>query len=263
MKFDFRYEVADGIATITFDRPEVLNALTLDIYAQLRDLFEALRYDETVKAVLLTGSGRGFCSGGDVHSIIGALLEQDTRAHLEFTRMTGALVANMRLLDKPIIAALNGTTAGAGAVIALASDLRIASNKAKIAFLFTKVGLTGADMGAAYLLPRAVGLAKASELLMLGDKIDAEEAHRIGLFNEVVPHEKLMERATEIARRLADGPSFSIGMTKELLNNAMSMDLYTALDAEARAQTICMLADDFKEFHRAFSEKREPKFRGK
>src|SRR5438093_11841607 len=161
MSYDFQYGVQDGVATVTFDRPEVLNALTFEIYAQFRDLLETLRYDDAVKVLVLTGAGRGFCSGGDVHDIIGALLKRDVKAHLDFTRMTGAVVANMRLLDKPIIAALNGTTAGAGAVIALASDLRLASDQAKLAFLFTKVGLTGADMGAAYLLPRLVGQGRA------------------------------------------------------------------------------------------------------
>jgi enoyl-CoA hydratase/carnithine racemase len=258
-----KFEVKDGVGTITLARADRLNSLTFEIYGRLVELFHDLERDEAVRAVIVTGEGRGFCSGGDVHDIIGTLVSYGSVQMTAFARMTGDVIRNMRRLRKPVIAAINGTAAGAGAVIALASDLRIASEKAKIAFLFTKVGLTGADMGAAYLLPRVVGLAKASELLMLGDKIDAAEAHRIGLFNEVVAHEELMERTGVIARRLADGPSFSIGMTKELLNNAMSMDLYTALDAEARAQTICMLAEDFKEFHRAFTEKREPKFRGK
>src|SRR3990172_4230011 len=167
--YDFQYEVADAIATITLNRPEVLNAITLEIYAQLRDLFADLRQDDQVKVVVLTGTGRAFCSGSDVHTIIGALLDADMRAHLEFTRMTGALVANMRLLDKPIIAAINGTVAGAGAVIALASDFRVMSEKAKFAFLFTRVGLTGADMGAAYLLPRIVGTGRAMDILTLCD----------------------------------------------------------------------------------------------
>jgi enoyl-CoA hydratase/carnithine racemase len=258
-----KFAVDGGIATLTLDRPDRLNSLTFEIYRRLVDLFRELEHDDAVKVVVITGEGRGFCSGGDVHDIIGELVRYGAAEMAGFARMTGDVIRNMRRLRKPILAAINGTAAGAGAVIALASDLRIASRKAKIAFLFTKVGLTGADMGAAYLLPRAVGLAKASELLMLGDKIDAEEAHRIGLFNEVVEHEELMARAMEIARRLAAGPSFSIGMTKELLNNAMSIDLDTALDAEARAQTICMMGEDFKEFHRAFSEKREPIFRGK
>src|SRR3989449_3399308 len=173
MGYDFLYEVSAGIATLTFNRPEVMNALTFEIYSQLRDLFETLRYDDAVHAIVITGTGDNFCSGGDVYEIIGELLKRDMKGHLEFTRMTGAVVQNMRLLDKPIIVALNGMTAGAGAVIALAADLRIASQKARFAFLFTKVGLTGADMGAGYLLPRVVGLSRASELLMLGDTIVA------------------------------------------------------------------------------------------
>src|SRR5207248_8977696 len=194
MEYDFQYEVERGIATITLDRPEVLNALTFEVYAQLRDLLEALRYDEAVKVVVLTGAGDAFCSGGDVHKIIGALLDRDVKEHLAFTRMTGAVVQNMRLLDKPIIAALNGMTAGAGAVLALASDLRIASEKARLAFLFTRVGLTGADMGAAYLLPRVVGMGRAFELLLLGDTIDATTAERYGLVNRVVEHAELLPK---------------------------------------------------------------------
>ncbi len=263
MSYDFRYEVAEGIATITFDRPDVLNALTLDIYAQLRDLFEALRYDEAVKVVLLTGAGRGFCSGGDVHSIIGALLEQDIKAHLEFTRMTGALVANMRLLDKPIIAALNGTTAGAGAVIALASDLRLASEQATIAFLFTKVGLTGADMGAAYLLPRVVGQGRALELLLFGDTIDAATAERYGLVNRVVPHDQLLPVANQWARRLAQGPTLALGMTKRMVNNEWNMDLLSAIEAEAQAQALLMMGQDHRIFYEAFLEKAKPAFVGR
>ena len=172
--YDFDYEVSNFIATVTLNRPEVLNALTLEIYAQLRDLFEALRDDEGVKAVILTGAGRAFCSGGDVHKIIGEVLDRDMRGHLEFCRMTGHLVRNMRLLAKPVIAAVNGLAAGAGAVIALASDLRVVAEDAKFAFLFTRVGLTGADMGAAFLLPRLVGQGRAMELLMVGDDVDAQ-----------------------------------------------------------------------------------------
>src|SRR5437588_6510966 len=179
-----------------------MNALTFEIYAQLRDLFETLRYDDAVRAVVLTGAGDNFCSGGDVYEIIGELLKRDMKGHLEFTRMTGAVVKNMRALDKPIIAALNGMTAGAGAVIALASDLRIASEKARFAFLFTKVGLTGADMGAGYLLPRVVGMGRAFELLLLGDTIDAATAERYGLVNRVVVHADLLHQAMPWSMRL-------------------------------------------------------------
>src|SRR3989454_11405873 len=193
-----------------------MNALTFEVYAQMRDLIETLRYDAAVRAIVLTGAGDNFCSGGDVHQIIGKLLERDMKAHLEFTRMTGAVVQNMRLLDKPIIAALNGTTAGAGAVLALASDLRIASEKARFAFLFTKVGLTGADMGAGYLLPRVVGMGRAFELLLLGDTIDASTAERYGLVNRVVSPDDLMPAAYAWARKLAQGPALALSMTKQM-----------------------------------------------
>ena len=225
MSFDFLYEVSDGIATLTFNRPEVMNALTFEVYAQLRDLFETLRYDDAVRAIVLTGTGDDFCSGGDVYEIIGELLKRDLKGHLEFTRMTGAVVQNMRLLDKPIIAAVNGMTAGAGAVIALAADLRIASEKARFAFLFTKVGLTGADMGAGYLLPKIVGLGRASELLMLGDTIDAATAERYGLVNRVVSHDDLLPSAKTWAKRLAQGPTFAISMTKHMINHELSLSL--------------------------------------
>src|SRR5262250_3076059 len=185
---DFMYEVEDGVATITLNRPDTLNALTFEIYAQLRDLMVELRRDDQVKVVIITGAGKAFCAGGDVYKIIGELFQRDMKGHLEFARMTGALIQNMRSLDKPIIAAVNGIAAGAGAVIALASDLRIASEKATFAFLFTRVGLTGADMGAAYLLPRVIGQGRATELLLFGDTIDAATADRYGLVNKVVPH---------------------------------------------------------------------------
>src|SRR5579863_8224226 len=212
MAYDFLYEVRDWLATITFNRPDLLNALTFEVYAQLRELFESLRFDDAVKVVVLTGAGEGFCSGGDVNDIIGELLKRDMKAHLEFTRMTGAVVANMRLLDKPILAALNGMTAGAGAVLALASDLRVASERARFAFLFTRVGLTGADMGAGYFLPRVIGMGRAFELLLLGDTIDAATAERYGLVNRVVTHDQLLPTAHEWASRLAQGPTLAISM---------------------------------------------------
>jgi enoyl-CoA hydratase/carnithine racemase len=256
MNFDFLYEVNDGIATITLNRPEVMNALTFEIYAQLRDLFEALRYEETVRAVVLTGAGDSFCSGGDVHEIIGELLKRDMKGHLEFTRMTGAVVQNMRQLDKPIIAALNGMTAGAGAVLALASDLRIASEKARFAFLFTKVGLTGADMGAGYLLPRVVGTGRAFELLLLGDTIDVSTAERYGLVNRVVPHAELLSKAHEWARRLADGPTLAISMTKRMINAELDIDLVSAIEAEAQAQALMLMGDDHRQFYEKFKARR-------
>jgi enoyl-CoA hydratase/carnithine racemase len=262
MAYDFLYEVHDGIATITFNRPEVLNAITFDVYAQFRDLLEALRADDTVKVVIVTGQGRAFCSGGDVHEIIGELLTRDVRGHIEFTRMTGAVVRNMRQLDKPIIAAVNGTAAGAGAVIALAADLRIASEQARFAFLFTKVGLTGADMGAAYLLPRIVGTGRALELLMFGDTIDATTAERYGLVNRVVPQDSLMKTAGEWASRLAHGPTLALSMTKIMVNNEWNMDLVSALEAEAQAQALLLMAEDHRRFYEAFKEKKPPEFTG-
>jgi enoyl-CoA hydratase/carnithine racemase len=261
--YDFNYDVSDSIATITLNRPEVLNALTLEIYAQLRDLFDGLRDDEGVKAVIITGTGRGFCSGGDVHAIIGEVLGRDMRGHLEFCRMTGHLVRNMRLLPKPIIAAVNGLAAGAGAVIALASDLRIVSEAAKFAFLFTRVGLTGADMGAAFLLPRVVGQGRAMELLMLGDDIDAQTAERFGLANRVVPPDQVLPAARELAGRLAAGPAFALGLTKMMVHNEWNMDLLSALESEAQAQALMMMGEDHRAFYQAFKEKRKPEFKGR
>jgi enoyl-CoA hydratase/carnithine racemase len=263
MSYDFLYEVDDGIATITFNRPEVLNALTFDIYAQLRDLMAGLRGDEQVRVVVITGAGKAFCSGGDVHEIIGELLERDMRDHLEFARMTGALIRNMRLLDKPIIAAVNGMAAGAGAVIALASDFRIASEQAKFAFLFTKVGLTGADMGAAYLLPRVVGQGRATELLMFGDTIDAATAEACGLVNRVVPREELMTAAREWAAKLKQGPAFALAMTKTMINNEWSMDLASAIEAEAQAQALLLMGEDHRRFFDAFKNKQKTEFTGR
>lgn len=262
--FDFLYEVGDdGVATLTFNRPGVLNALTFEVYAQFRDLLESLRYDDAVKALVLTGAGDAFCSGGDVHEIIGALLDTDVKSHLAFTRMTGAVVQNMRLLDKPVIAALNGMTAGAGAVIALASDLRIASEQARFAFLFSHVGLAGVDMGSGYLLPRIVGMGRATELLMLGDTVDAATADRYGLVNRVVPHDSLMPTALELARRLASGPTQALSMTKRMLNNEWNMDLISALEAEAQAQALMLMGEDHRHFYEAFRAKEKPKFVGR
>jgi len=252
MAYDFLYEVNNGVATLTLNRPEVMNALTFEVYAQLRDLFEQLRHDESVRVVVLTGAGDNFCSGGDVHKIIGELLKRDMKQHLEFTRMTGAVVQNMRLLDKPIIAAINGMAAGAGAVIALASDLRIASEKARFAFLFTKVGLTGADMGAGYLLPRVVGTGRAFELLLLGDTIDAPTAERYGLVNRVVSHAELLPSAYEWAKRLAQGPTLAMSMTKHMLNSELNMDLVSAIEAEAQAQALMLMGEDHRRFYENF-----------
>ncbi|HEY0544816.1 MAG TPA: enoyl-CoA hydratase family protein [Pyrinomonadaceae bacterium] len=257
----FLYEERAGVAWLTLNRPERLNALTFEVYRELTDAFAALRDEAAVRAVVITGAGRAFCSGGDVHDIIGQLFERDMQGLLEFTRMTCELVSNIRALRKPVIASLNGTTAGAGACIALASDIRIATPAAKIAFLFVRVGLSGADMGAAYLLPRLVGLAKATEMLYTGDFISAEEAERIGLYNRVVATEELETETRALAERLARGPSFALAMTKEMLNRELDVSLETALEWEAQAQATCMQHPDYREAYEAFVAKREPKFK--
>jgi len=257
----FLYEKSErGVATITLNRPERLNALTFEVYRELTDTFAALKTEADVRVVVITGAGRAFCSGGDVHDIIGELFNRDMEGLLEFTRMTCELVRNIRALRKPVIASLNGTTAGAGACIALAADLRLASEEAKIAFLFVKVGLSGADMGAAYLLPRVVGLAKATELLYTGDFISAQEAERIGLYNRVVPADQLGQVTGEFAERLAQGPAFALAKTKELLDREAHMNLDAALACEAQAQAICMQHPDYREAYEAFVAKRTPKF---
>ncbi|HEV7127371.1 MAG TPA: enoyl-CoA hydratase family protein [Ktedonobacterales bacterium] len=263
MAYDFEYVVDEGVATLTFNRPDVLNALTFAIYGQLRDLFVALRTDESVKVVVLTGAGSSFCSGGDVHEIIGPLLERDMAGHLEFTRMTGEVVQHMRQLDKPIIAALNGTTAGAGAVIALAADLRIASERARIAFLFSRVGLTGADMGAAYLLPRVIGTGRALELLLLGESIDAATAERYGLVNRVVAPDELLPSARAWASKLASGPTLALAMTKRMVNHEWTMDLGAALEAEAQAQALMLMGEDHRRFYESFGTQQAPSFVGR
>ena len=248
----FLYAEDGGVATITLDRPDRLNALTFEIYAELRDLFAALAHRDEVKVIIITGEGRGFCSGGDVEAIIGELLKQDMTQLLAFTRMTGALIRNIRAVPKPVVAAINGIAAGAGAVIALASDFRIAVPSARLAFLFTRVGLAGADMGAAYLLPRVVGLARATELLMLGDNVPAEHALAIGLLTKISEPEALMDDARELAARLAAGPTFALGMTKTLLNQELDLDFVSAIEAEAQGQAICMQTPSFRQAFEAF-----------
>lgn len=258
----FLFEKSEqGVATITLNRPERLNALTFEVYRELTDLFSTLANEKDVRVVVISGAGRAFCSGGDVHDIIGELFSRDIEGLLDFTRMTCELVRTIRTLPKPVIASLNGTTAGAGACIALASDIRIASDGAKIAFLFVKVGLSGADMGAAYLLPRVVGLAKATELLYTGDFISAGEAERIGLYNRVVPAAELESVTSDLAQKLAQGPAFALAKTKEMLNREMHMNLDAALESEAQAQAICMQHPDYREAYEAFVAKREPKFK--
>src|SRR5438270_11887519 len=257
----FLYDQNDGIATITLNRPERLNAITFEIYHELTDFFAKLRDEKDVRVVVITGAGRAFCSGGEVRDIIGELQGRDSEGLLEFTRLTCDLIRNMRALPQPIIASLNGTTAGAGACIALASDIRIAAEEAKIAFIFVKVGLAGTDMGATYLLPRVVGLAKATELLMTGDFVEAKEAERIGLYNLVVPRDQLERTTQEFAGKLASGPARGIAKTKEMLNRELHMSFESALEAEAMAQALCMQTPDFKEAHAAFIEKRPAKFK--
>ncbi len=257
----FLYEQSDGIATITLNRPERLNAITFEVYRELTDMFAVLRDKKDVRVVVITGAGRAFCSGGDVRDIIGQLQGRDAEGLLDFTRLTCELIHNMRALPKPIIASLNGTTAGAGSCIALASDIRIAAEEAKIAFIFVKVGLAGTDMGATYLLPRAVGLAKATELLMTGDFISAQEAERIGLYNRVVPRDQLEPATREFAEKLARGPAMGLAKTKEMLNREMHMSFESALEVEAVAQALCMQHPDFNEAHQAFIEKRPAKFK--
>lgn len=259
----FLYEQDEqGIATITLNRPERLNALTFEVYRELIDTFADLQNEPNIRVVVITGTGRAFCSGGDVHDIIGELFSRDMEGLLEFTRMTCELIQNIRTLPKPVIASLNGTTAGAGACIALASDIRIASEEAKIAFLFVKVGLAGTDMAASYLLPRVVGLSKATEMLFTGDFVTAAEAERIGLYNRVVTSSELASATRDFAERLARGPAFALGKTKEMLNRELDMDLQAALESEALAQAICMQHPDYREAYEAFVARREAKFQG-
>jgi enoyl-CoA hydratase/carnithine racemase len=256
----FLYEERGPIALITLNRPERLNSLTFEVYRELTGAFQALKSVDSVRVVVITGSGRGFCSGGDVEEIIGELFKRDVSGLLEFTRMTCELIRSIRGLNKPVIASLNGTVAGAGAVIALACDLRIAAESAKIAFLFVKVGLAGADMGAAFLLPRVVGLSKATEMLFNGDFVGADEAARIGLYNKVVAAGELEAETMQWAARLAAGPGFALSMTKAAINRELQMSLEMALEAESEAQAICMLNPDFLEAYQAFTEKRAPEF---
>jgi enoyl-CoA hydratase/carnithine racemase len=259
----FGFEVDGGVATVTFDRPEKLNALTFDVYADLRDLLAEIEHREDVRVLVLTGAGRGFCSGGDVEEIIGQLVETDSRLLVEFTRMTGAVVERMRRLPMPVIAAVNGVAAGAGAVIALAADIRILSESASFHFLFTRVGLAGADMGSAYLLPRVVGLGRATELLLLGEKVDPDHAVSMGLATRVVADDDLSAVVGEMARDLASGPALAYGVTKVLIGRELDMDLGSAIEMEAFTQALLMTSEDHTEFYRAFTGKRPPRWEGR
>ena len=249
------------VRRLTLNRPDKLNALTFEGYADLRDLIAELPHRGDARVLVITGQGRGFCSGGDVEEIIAELLKLETKELLEFTRMTGAVVKALREVPMPVIAAVNGIAAGAGSVIALAADLRILAASASFAFLFTKVGLAGADMGSAYLLPRIVGLGRASELLLLGDKVDAQTALSIGLANRVV--EDLGAETRALAERLATGPAFAYATTKTLLTRELDQDLGSSIELEAITQALMMHSQDFAEFYKAWSEGRKPEWRGR
>jgi enoyl-CoA hydratase/carnithine racemase len=258
----FRWDYADGVATVTLDRPERKNPLTFESYAELRDLFRDLVYAREVKAVVVSGAGGNFSSGGDVHEIIGPLTERTMPGLLEFTRMTGDLVKAMRACPQPIVAAIDGVCVGAGAIVAMASDIRIATPEAKTAFLFSRVGLAGCDMGACAILPRIIGQGRASELLFTGRTMSAEEGERWGFHNRLVPAERLVEEATALARALAAGPTFAHGITKTQLNTEWAVSLETAIEMEAQAQAICMATQDFRRAFEAFAAKRKPEFEG-
>ena len=259
----FDFAVADGVATVTFDRPEKLGALTFDVYADLRDLLAELPHRGDARVLVIAGKGRGFCSGGDVEEIIGELQRMEPAQLLEFTRMTGGVVRALRDCPLPVIAALNGIAAGAGAVIALASDFRLMARSASLAFLFTKVGLAGADMGSAYLLPRIVGLGRATELLVLGDKVAADDALRLGLATQVVEDGQLAGAAGELSRRLASGPAFAYSTTKVLLTRELDMDLGSAIEMEATTQALLLQSADHREFYAAWREGRKPAWSGR
>ncbi len=258
-----RVAIADGVATVTLARPEKLNALTFGAYADLRDLLAELSRERAVRALVLAGEGRGFCSGGDVEEIIGATLSMDTAELLDFNRMTGQVVRAVRECPFPVIAAVHGVAAGAGAVLALAADFRVADPSARFAFLFTRVGLSGGDMGAAYLLPRVVGLGHATRLLMLGEPVRAPEAERIGLISRLADEGRADEAAQALARQLADGPALAHAQTKALLTAELDMPLSAAVEMDAATQALLMNGEDYAEFHAAFTEKRSPKWRGR
>ena len=258
----FQWAFADGVATVTLDRPERKNPLTFDSYAELRDLFRDLVYAKAVKAVVVAGAGGNFSSGGDVHEIIGPLTEREMPGLLEFTRMTGDLVKAMRGCPQPIVAAIDGVCVGAGAIVAMASDIRLATPEAKTAFLFSRVGLAGCDMGACAILPRIIGQGRASELLFTGRTMTADEGERWGFYNRLVPADRLLDEAEALARALADGPSFAHGITKTQLNAEWAVSLETAIEMEAQAQAICMATNDFRRAFEAFAAKQKPVFQG-
>ena len=258
----FRWSLEDKVGTITLARPERKNPLTFDSYAELRDTFRALVHSSSVKAIVLTGAEGNFCSGGDVHDIIGPLTKMDVGGLLKFTRMTGDLVKAMRACPQPVVAAVDGTCAGAGAILAMASDIRFATPRAKTAFLFVRVGLAGCDMGACAILPRLIGHGRASELLYTGRVMTAEEGERWGFFNRVLTEADVLREAVKSAGDLARGPTFAHAMTKAMLHREWDMSIDEALDAEAQAQALCMQTEDFRRAYRAFIEKAQPAFEG-
>ena len=262
----FRWTIDDRVATITLDRPERKNPLTFEMYDELRDTFRRLRFISSVRAVVLTGSGDNFCSGGDVHEIIGPLVRFKEQGRIDeilaFTRMTGDLVKTMRACPQPVVAAIDGVCAGAGAILAMASDLRYGTARSKVAFLFTRVGLSGADMGACAILPRIIGYGRAAELLFTGRFMSGEEAERWGFYNRVVAPDAVLSEATQMAGSLASGPTFAHAMTKLALNQEWSLSIDEAIDAEAQMQALCMQTEDFARAYRAFVEKKTPTFEG-
>jgi enoyl-CoA hydratase/carnithine racemase len=258
----FLWEVKEGVATITLNRPERKNPLTFESYAELRDLFGQLKYATDVHAVVVAGAGDNFCSGGDVHEIIGPLVRLKAPELLMFTRMTGDLVKAMRACPQPIVAAVDGVCAGAGAIVAMASDLRLGTARSKTAFLFNRVGLAGCDMGACAMLPRIIGQGRASELLYTGRSFGGEEGERWGFFNRLLAPEELLAEAQALARQLAEGPTFANGITKTMLHQEWAMTLEQAIEAEAQAQALCMLTQDFTRAYEAFVAKRKPRFEG-
>jgi enoyl-CoA hydratase/carnithine racemase len=262
----FQWQVAGKVATITLNRPERKNPLTFDSYAELRDLFRQLQYAQDVKAVVVTGAGGNFCSGGDVHEIIGPLVAlqkaDDMGGLLEFTRMTGDLVKAMRACPQPIVAAVDGICAGAGAILAMASDLRLGTAASKVAFLFVRVGLAGADMGACNILPRIIGAGRAAELLYTGRAMDGAEAERWGFYNRLCEADKLLAEAQALARSLAEGPTFAHAMTKKCIHQEWSMGVDESIEAEAQAQAICMQTRDYERAYNAFVAKQKPVFQG-
>ena len=258
----FLWEVAGKVATVTLNRPERKNPLTFDSYAELRDLFRRLKTAPDVSCVVVQGAGENFCSGGDVHEIIGPLTKLDMPGLITFTTMTGDVVKAMRACPQPIISAIDGICAGAGAIIAMASDLRVGTTRSKVAFLFTRVGLAGCDMGACSILPRIIGQGRASDLLYTGRAMSAEEAHAWGFYNRVCTPEALRGEAAALAAELANGPSFAHGVTKRMLHQEWAMGVDESIDAEAQAQAICMMTQDFRRAYDAFVAKQKPRFEG-